>query len=139
MDAIEELVSESPTPISVTVMGALTLSETLEEVVSHHIFAFASTDESFAMAPVEAAASGVPCVTTRVGALPEELPAPSTVWWAGGAKEFCTALMAAQRDWASLESAAEKEAHRIRSSHTTSRANGERLARFLRLAPSTGT
>jgi len=66
--------------VSVELVGALPQSDALATVASSHGFLFASRFESFGLAPIEAAALGVPVCSTQVGALPSRLCPASTVW-----------------------------------------------------------
>ena len=66
--------------VSVALVGALPQSDALATVASSHGFLFASRFESFGLAPIEAAALGIPVCSTRVGALPSRLCPASTVW-----------------------------------------------------------
>jgi glycosyltransferase involved in cell wall biosynthesis len=77
--------------VSVKLEGSMPQADALAVVAASNGFLFASRFESFGLAPLEAAALGVPVCATRVGALPSRLCAASTVWvgaeGGGGASE----------------------------------------------------
>ena len=55
-------------------VGALKHSQVRDFLVQGHIFLNTSLTEAYCMAIVEAAASGLQVVSTRVGGIPEVLP-----------------------------------------------------------------
>jgi glycosyltransferase involved in cell wall biosynthesis len=64
-------VEESPLRERTTLLGPIERSGVLELLTEADLFLFPSAAESYGMAPLEAAAAGVPVVTNRVGAIEE--------------------------------------------------------------------
>ena len=72
----------------VVLAGVLKHVDVLSAVRESDAFVFASRFESFGLAPLEAAALGVPVLSTKCGVLPEKLPPSSTRWFQGRNKGF---------------------------------------------------
>ncbi|CAM9352496.1 unnamed protein product, partial [Discosporangium mesarthrocarpum] len=75
--------------LEISLAGAFGHAEVLETIVTSDAFLFNSNLESFAVAPLEAACTGIPVISTRVGALPHTLPASSTIWVGSAPGEEC--------------------------------------------------
>ena len=64
-------VEESPLKERITLLGPIDRSGVLEQLTETDLFLFPSAAESYGMAPLEAAAAGVPVVANRIGAVEE--------------------------------------------------------------------
>jgi glycosyltransferase involved in cell wall biosynthesis len=115
--------------LSVTLTGPLPQEEALAQVAAADAFVFASAFESYGLAPLEAAAVGVPVVTSSCGVLRDLLPPSSTVFVEEGGggnaglaqgqnvTAWCTALHRFLVDEAALKGAAQANAPGFREAH----------------------